>query len=604
MLMKDLPEECEDRMSLDLTKISSSSRWFLYHLAKQKVLVMSTLLGIILVTFSRVLIPIIIGYIIDTTLITRDLTNLMVLLIFALIVYVSRNALDYSTMMVGHYLGLKTEQNMRQEFFDTLQYKPLRYHDKARTGDLQALATNDLRIINTMISHGAFYLYPFFQVAMAVILLFVTLDIRLALICTPFILFYIIFILDYRKKIAPWAAGRMVTHSNVAVVLQDSISGAAIVRSFTAEELERQKFHKAVIGFRDNRIGEAKVQAKFYPLLVIYLAIGVIFLASCVFVFQGSLSIGALTAANLLLITLIDPTNMIFWATNDMMSGFAACSRLYTSLSLEEEAEGQESGLLWPDNFKGRIEFQNVTFAYGDDGTKNTPVLKNLSFVVEPYQRVAIVGPTGCGKTTLVKLLLRLYEPQEGSILLDGIDIRNYPLNELRRHIGYIEQDIYLFSRTISDNIAFGRPNASYEAIVDAAKLAQVEEFALEFPEEYNTIVGERGARLSGGEKQRVAIARAFLTDPKILILDDSVSAVDSETEEKITRAMENIIRDRTTLVITHRLHTIRTSDKIIVIKRGRNVAEGNHNDLLQSSEDYRRIFGKHLALPSLLIRN
>jgi len=589
-------------MGLDLTKISSYRKWFLYHLAKQKILVMSTLLGIFIVTLSRVMIPVIIGHIIDTTLITRDLTNLIQLLIITLVIFVARNAMDYITMLIGHYLGLTVEKNMRQEFFDALQYKPLRYHDKARIGDLQALATNDLRIINTMISHGAFYLYPFFQVIMAAFLLIVTLDLRLALVCTPFILFYIIFILDYRKKIAPWAAGRMVTHSNVAVVLQDSISGAAIVRSFTAEELEREKFHKAVIGFRDNRIGETRVQARFYPLLILYLAIGVTFLASCAFVLEGSLTIGALTAANLLLITLIDPTNMIFWATNDMMSGFAACSRLYTSLSLEEE-EQKESNLMWPDTFKGRIEFKNVTFAYGDDGEKNTPILKNLSFVVEPCQRVALVGPTGCGKTTLVKLILRLYEPQEGMILLDGIDIRNYPLDELRRHIGYIEQDIYLFSRTISDNIAFGRPDASREAIMDAAKLAQVEEFVLEFPEEYNTIVGERGTRLSGGEKQRVAIARAFLTDPEILILDDSVSAVDSETEEKITRAMENIIRNRTTLVITHRLHTIRTSDKIIVLKRGKNVAEGTHNELLQSSEDYRRIFGKHLVLPELVVR-
>ncbi|MFW9906366.1 MAG: ABC transporter ATP-binding protein [Candidatus Thorarchaeota archaeon] len=565
---------------------------------------MSTLIGILIVTFSRVMIPVVIGYIVDTTLITRELSNLVVLLVITFIIYVSRNAMDYITMMVGHYLGLKTEQNMRQEFFDTLQYKPLRYHDNARTGDLQALATNDLRIINTMISHGAFYIYPFFQVIMAAFLLVFTLDLRLALACTPFILLYIYFLLDYRKRIAPWAAGRMVTHSNVAVVLQDSISGAAIVRSFTAEKLEREKFHKAVIGFRDNRVGETRVQAKFYPLLVLYLAIGVTFLVSCILAFEGSLTIGALIAVNLLLITLIDPTNMIFWATNDMMSGFAACSRLYTSLLKEEEEEYLESAITWPDTFKGRIEFRNVTFAYGDDGTTNTPVLKNLSFIVEPYQRVALVGPTGCGKTTLVKLLLRLYEPQEGTILLDGIDIRNYPLDELRRHIGYIEQDIYLFSRTISDNIAFGRPNASYEAIMDAAKLAQVEEFTLEFPEEYNTIVGERGTRLSGGEKQRVAIARAFLTDPEILILDDSVSAVDSETEEKITQAMENIIRNRTTLVITHRLHTIRTSDKIIVLKRGRNIAEGSHNELLQSSEDYRRIFGKHLILPQLIIES
>jgi ATP-binding cassette subfamily B protein len=591
-------------MSLDLTKISSYKKWFLYHLARQKLLVLSVLVGITIVTFSRVIIPVVIGYIIDTTLITRELANLLALLAITFIAFVTRNFMDYITMMVGHYLGLKTEQNMRQEFFDTLQYKPLRYHDKARTGDLQALATNDLRIINTMISHGAFYIYPFFQVIMAAILLVITLDLRLALVCTPFVFLYMFFLLDYRRRIAPWAAGRMVTHSNVALVLQDSISGAAIVRSFTAEELEREKFHKSVIGFRDNRIGETRVQARFYPLLVLYLAIGVTFLASCLFVFQGTLTIGALTAANLLLITLIDPTNMIFWATNDMMSGFAACSRLYTSLSLEEEEQKESILTEWPDNFKGRIEFRNVTFAYGDKGEENTPVLKNLSLIVEPYQRVALVGPTGCGKTTLVKLLLRLYEPQEGMILLDGIDIRNYHLDELRRHIGYIEQDIYLFSRTISDNIAFGRPTASHEAIMDAAKLAQVEEFALEFPEEYNTIVGERGTRLSGGEKQRVAIARAFLTDPEILILDDSVSAVDSETEEKITRAMENIIKNRTTLVITHRLHTIRTSDKIIVLKHGRNVAEGSHDELLQSSEDYRRIFGKHLVLPELVVKS
>lgn len=586
-------------MSLDIKRISSYQRWFLYHLAKQKFLVLSTLVGILIVTFSRVIIPVIIGFIIDNTLITRDLSNLLLLLGITFVVFVSRNAMDYITMMVGHFLGLKTEQNMRQEFFDTLQYKPLRYHDKARIGDLQALATNDLRIINTMISHGAFYIYPFFQVIMAAILLIFTLDLRLALICTPFILLYIYFVLDYRKKIAPWAAGRMVTHSNVAVVLQDSISGAAIVRSFTAEKLEREKFHKAVIGFRDNRIGETRVHARFYPLLVLHLAIGTVFLASCVFVFQNTLTIGVLTAANLLLITLIDPTNMIFWATNDMMSGFAACSRLYTSLSLEEEEQNKGKLTVWPDNFKGRIEFRNVTFSYEDN---QTPILKNVSFTVEPYQRVALVGPTGCGKTTLVKLLLLLYEPQEGTILLDGIDIRNYPLDELRRHIGYIEQDIYLFSRTISENIAFGRPNATQEEIIAMAELAQVNEFVQEFPQEYDTIVGERGTRLSGGEKQRVAIARAFLTDPEVLILDDSVSAVDSETEEKITRAMENIVKNRTTLIITHRLHTIRTSDKIIVLKQGRIVAEGNHNELLKTSEDYRRIFGKHLVLPELLV--
>ncbi|MFX1308886.1 MAG: ABC transporter ATP-binding protein [Promethearchaeota archaeon] len=587
-------------MSLDIKKYKSYRTWFLSHLYKQKYLVFSVIIGIIILTLTRTLIPVIIGDIIDNLIVARNFRILVIMVLIGLFLYLFRNLMDYVTMMVGHYLGLKTEQNMRKEFFDTIQLKPLRYYDNARTGDLEALATNDLRIVNTMVSHGSFYIYPFFQVAITVFLLFELLDIRLALISIPFIVLYIYFILYYRKKISPYASRRLRKHSNLAVVLQDSISGAAVVRTFTAEKMERKKFSKAVFEFRDNWIGETRVQSKYYPLLILYLTIGVTFLVSCIFVFQNTLSLGDLVSINLLILTLIDPTNTIFWATNDMMSGVAACSRVYDALSREQSEHSNQKFLEWPESFKGRIEFQNVSFSYGNNS--KTPILNNISFIIEPNERVALVGPTGCGKTTLVKLLLRLYEPDKGKILLDGINIRKYPLQVLRRHIGYIEQEIYLFSRSITENIAFGRQKATQEEIIDVAKLAQVDDFVQNFTEKYNTIVGERGTRLSGGEKQRVAIARAFLTNPKIIILDDSVSAVDSETEAKIGRAMENVLKDRTTIVITHRLHTIRTSDKIIVLKYGKIVAEGNHNELLQSSEDYRRIFGKHLVLPELKI--
>ena len=364
--------------------------------------------------------------------------------------------------------------------------------------------------------------------------------------------------------------------------------------------MEREKFSKAVKAFRDNSIGENIVQSRFYPLLMLYISIGITFFVSVIFIFQGNLTVGVLISTNLLLITLIDPTNLIWWATNDMMSGFAACSRLHTALFKEYNEERNNLNTRWPEDFKGKIEFKNVTFTYGDGEKENPPVLKNLSFTIEPNQRIALVGPTGCGKTTLAKLLLLLYEPQEGTILLDGINIQDYRVEELRRHIGYVEQDIYLFSRTIYENISFGKPNATKEEITNVAKLAQVNEFVQNFTDKYDTIVGERGTRLSGGEKQRVAIARAFLTDPKILILDDSVSAVDSETEEKIARATENILKNRTTIVMTHRLHTIRTSDSIIMLKHGQIAAMGKHTALLQSSEDYRRIFGKHMSLPEL----
>lgn len=584
-------------MNLKKKSYKSYKKWFLHHLYKNKFLIVSVTIGILIVTFTRTLIPIIIGEIIDEALIILDYERFLLLLILGLAIYLIRNIMDYATMMTGHYLGLKTEQNMRQEFFETLQQYPLRYHDNARAGDLQALATNDVLIVNTMISHGSFYFYPFFQVGMTLLLLITTLDLRLALFSIPFVILYIYFILYYRRKIAPYAAKRLRKHSNLAVVLQDSITGASVVRSFTAEGLERRKFNKAVKSYRDNSIGEYQVQSKFFPMLVLYIMIGIACIISSIFVLQNSLTIGELVATNLLLITLVDPTNLIWWATNDMISGFAACSRLFTALSSEESEDHKTHTKNWPNEFNGRIEFRNVTFTYQNGEGNTSPVLTNLSFTVEPNQKVALVGPTGCGKTTIAKLLLRLYEPQEGTILIDGKNIQDYQLEELRRKIGYVEQDIYLFSQTIRENIAFGQQNATQDEIISVAKLAQVDDFVQKFSEEYNTIVGERGTRLSGGEKQRIAIARAFLTNPAILLLDDSVSAIDSETEEKIGRAMDNIIKNRTTLIITHRLYTIRTSDKILVLKHGKIVAEGNHNELYQVSEDYRRIFGKRVSL-------
>ena len=240
------------------------------------------------------------------------------------------------------------------------------------------------------------------------------------------------------------------------------------------------------------------------------------------------------------------------------------------------------------------IEYRDVTFTYPNGNPNNPLVLNNLSLKIAPNQTVALVGPTGCGKTTLAKLLLRLYEPQEGVILLDGKPIQDYPLEMVRQQVSLVEQDIYLFSQTIEENIKFGSPEASKEKVIEVAKLAHAHDFISFFDKGYETIVGERGMTLSGGEKQRIAIARAFLTDPDVLVLDDSMSAIDSETEENIAKAVKNILKDRTTLIITHRLHTIRTSDLILVMKDGEITAQGQHEDLLKRSEDYRKVFGKY----------
>ncbi len=576
--------------------------WLFHHLLKQKFLVLGVIIGITFVTLTRTIIPLILGDIIDFIPSISSASDILPLILLALTIYAVNIALDYGSMMAGHFLGLRVEKNMRMEFFDIIQSKSLNYHDSARTGDLQALATYDLRIVNTMISHGAFYIYPFIQVGIALIILFNMLDLRLALFFLPFLVFYCYFILYYRKKLAPFVRARMEKNSNITIVLQDNITGTKVIKTFTTEKLERKRFLSTVQAFRENWIGENKVQSKYFPLLILYLAISILFLISCTFVFFNSFTIGELVAVNLLLITLIDPTNLIFWATNDMMSGFAACSRVFNALTKGESEDVDSSVIQIPKSFKGKIEFKNITFSYYNEKSNGTKVFENLNFIIEPQQTVALVGPTGCGKTTLAKIILSLYTPQNGTIYIDDVDIKNYPLETLRKKIGYIEQDIYLFPKSIKENIAFGKPDASDEEIRDAARLAQVDEFVKDFPNGYDTVVGERGTRISGGERQRIAIARALLTNPDIIILDDSVSAVDSETEEKIGKAIENVLKKRTTIIITHRLNTIRSSDKILVLKEGKVIAEGNHQKLLEKSEDYRRVFGKHISLSDIKI--
>jgi ABC-type multidrug transport system fused ATPase/permease subunit len=589
-------------MNIERKKYKNYLWWLSHHLFKQKYLVFCVIIGIILVTYTRTLIPLILGEITYNISTIGTLTEILPLIFIALSIYIINIALDYGSMMVGHFLGLKIEKNMRTEFFNIIQSKSLKYHDSVRTGDLQALATYDLRIVNTMISHGAFYIYPFIQVFIVIIVIFNNLDIRLAIFFLPFLILYCYFILYYRKKLAPFVRARMKKHSNIAINMQDNISGIKVIKLFTTEKFERKKFQSVVQAFRDNWIGENRVQSKYYPLLIIYLAISTLFLISSFFVYFNTLTIEELAAINLLLITLIDPTNLIFWATNDMMSGFAACSRVFDALSKGESEDTTSYSKASFKKLKGKIEFKNVSFFYENESERSIRVFENLNFVIEPLQKIALVGPTGCGKTTLAKIILSLYKPQNGSIYIDDLEISQYPLEVLRKRVGYIEQDIYLFPRSIKENISFGNPDASEEEIREAARLAQVDDFVKDFPEGYDTIVGERGTKLSGGERQRIAIARALLTNPDIIILDDSVSAVDSETEEKIGKAIENVLQKRTTIIITHRLNAIRSADKILVLKEGRIVAQGDHQDLLRRSEDYRRIFGRYLPLPNIKV--
>jgi len=302
---------------------------------------------------------------------------------------------------------------------------------------------------------------------------------------------------------------------------------------------------------------------------------------------QGLLDTGGVVAYFGLLMMLDFPTFASTFAYTQVSSGLAGSRRVLELMNRENNLDQNAIGT--SKAVKGQIEFKGLNFAYQD----KEPILHDISFTVQPGQTVAIVGQTGAGKTSLVKLINRTYDASGGQVLVDGVNVRDWNLASLRQQISIIEQDIFLFSRSISDNIAFGKPEATSEEVESAAKAAQAHDFILEFENGYDTVIGERGVTLSGGQRQRLALARAFLTDPRILVLDDSTSAIDSATEDMIQRAIANAAKGRTTLLITHRLSQIRWADLIIVLRKGRIAAIGNHEQLMESSAAYRRIFSE-----------
>jgi ATP-binding cassette subfamily B protein len=402
---------------------------------------------------------------------------------------------------------------------------------------------------------------------------------------TLFTIAYFIFLERYLKVLAPLtdrvrsAFGEMNTH------LSEALDGVEIMKGAAQEVAEIKRFSTNARGLRDALVRQGDLEAQFLPNLFLGITYAIGMVHALILLRDGFLNTGGVVAYFGLLRMLEFPTFASTFAYTQISLGISSGRRILELINRETDLDQNTAG--YSGEMRGEIEFRDVTYEYDHD----EPVLENVSFKVRPGQTVAVVGQTGSGKTTLVKLINRTYDTTRGQVLVDGVDVRDWNLASLRSQISMIEQDIFLFSRSVGENIAFGNPDAGLEEVKAVAESAQAHEFIQSFDEGYETVIGERGVTLSGGQRQRLALARAFLTKPHILILDDSTSAIDSATEDRIQRAIANAARGRTTFLITHRLSQIRWADLIVVLRQGRIAAVGSHEELMRTSEAYSRIF-------------
>ncbi len=492
------------------------------------------------------------------------------------------------------HIAARFAADARQELYASLLGKSQTFHSRQRVGDLMARATDDVALLSDMVTPGASLLIES-TVTITIVLIFIgSINLQLLIVPGLFVTAYIFAVRAYVHELEPITARLRGQFGQLDAALAEIISGIEVVKASARELFERDKFRTSARRLRDTAVQQGRIEARYLPVLLFAITVGAMLLHALWLYQNNVVTLADVIGVMGLMNVLRWPTFSSIFTFSLIQSGLASADRILSIIRAETDLDENAAGI--ERAVKGEIEFDHVSFGFNDQ-----PLLQDISFCVRPGQTVAIVGQTGSGKSSLIGLVNRTYDVTAGRILIDSVDVRDWSLDALRSQIGKIEQDIFLFSRTVAENIAFGRPGATQAEIEQAARDAQAHEFILSFKDGYQTVIGERGVMLSGGQRQRLALARAFLSDPRILILDDSTSAIDSATEAEIQLALRHVQRGRTTLLITHRLAQIRWADHILVIDQGRLVADGTHDELLRRSPHYRRIFARYdVALPAL----
>lgn len=523
----------------------------------------------------------------------KNLNALIISGVILLGIYILKAILNYIIQNYGHWLGVYIQADMRTELFKKLQQLPFNYFDDNKTGTIMSRIINDLQEITELAHHGPEDIFlSLITLIGACILMCLRVNPILTAIVFAAVPFIVLFAVIRRKHMTKaWKQMRVET-GEINASVESSISGIRVSKAYTAMNHEIDKFEKANIKYQDARkkayhqMGVFGSGMGFFNDFLYLLAL----VAGSLFLYYDIIDGGGFTACILYITMIINPIRTLVSIFEQIQNGMTGFSRFQEILSLDNELEPANPVIL--EEFKNEIKYHNVSFKYNvkDDDTEKL-ILNNLSLTIKKGQTVALVGPTGGGKTTICHLLPRFYEILDGSITIDGIDIREFSLTSLRTKIGIVAQDVFLFGGTIKENIAYGNLDATDEQIIEAAKMANIHDFVMTLEDGYDTYVGERGVKLSGGQKQRVSIARAFLKNPPILILDEATSALDNVTEMQIQQALERLSNGRTTIVVAHRLSTVKNADKIVVITSEGIIEEGTHDELIEKEGVYESLY-------------
>jgi ABC-type multidrug transport system fused ATPase/permease subunit len=566
---------------------------------KYKRTIILMLVSGVALTGLQVAIPLLIGNAVTVILASKSPIQSVLVVSLEIIGLSATSAVfQFSLGYGGQYLGQKVIYDMRNKLFVAIQGQSFSFHDKNQTGQLMARATGDVEAVRRFLAFGSAQILGQVLLMIGVLIAFWFLNVEFALIVTLILPVLVYIAWRFSQTQAPFWRQARINYGNINSVLQENITGMRIVRAFSAEKKEIQKFNAVNTEYRDDLVGAAKIRAFYTPLLtlVISLTLAALYFAAgtqSLSLSSSAILIGEATSATFLIGLLQGPVRFLGQLILIFQNGMAGFERVLQITDASVEIVDRPTAKdLRSEDIKGEIRFENVTFGYG----KNSSILKGISLEIKPGEIVAFLGASGSGKTTLANLVPRFYDVSSGRVLVDGIDVRDIKLKSLRSNIGLVSQDIFLFSASVRANISYGRWNTPLEQVIKAARISRADEFVDRLPDKYETLVGERGITLSGGQKQRIAIARTIITDPRILILDDSLSSVDVETEYAIQDALKSVVQGRTTIMITQRLSTLRLATRIIVFDDGKIVEDGKHDELLSLNGTYSRLYYSQLA--------